>query len=86
MATNQTYNFYRLQGDFTGTASVNGGDYLRLLSEYGDGPSTPGYLSYFNLNGHSTIDYADKETFLSEYDESIHWTAGPGPVFMGGKF
>ena len=34
-------------------------------------------------NGDSSIDYADKEQFLSEYDESIHWTAGPGPVFMG---
>jgi methionine-rich copper-binding protein CopC len=59
MASNQTFTFHRLFGDFDGNGTVNNADYFQFKKAFGQTIGNPGYNALFDYDGNGVINNAD---------------------------
>lgn len=71
---NQTFTFWRLYGDFTGSGAVDLTDLLNLLNAYGATTGQADYAADMDSNGDGAINITDLLTFLNDYGMSATTT------------
>jgi hypothetical protein len=69
LAADQTLNFWRLFGDFYGTASVNNADKALFTQVYKG--LNPAYSSYFDYDGNGILNSTDVSAFNLDFGKSI---------------
>jgi hypothetical protein len=69
LSTDQTFNFWRLFGDFYGTASVTNAD-KTLFTQVSKGQA-PADLVYFDYDGNGILNSVDVNAFNADFGKSI---------------
>jgi PKD repeat protein len=69
LGSDQTYNFFRLFGDFYGTGTVTNADYSLFKTAYKGGAAA--YVSYFDFDGNGVIDVNDFNQFEADLGKSV---------------
>jgi hypothetical protein len=69
LASDQTLSFWRLFGDFYGTATVNNADRALFTQVYKG--QYAAYVQYFDYNGNGVLDSADTTAFGQDLGKSI---------------
>ena len=82
MASDKSFGFVRLYGDFDGNGKVTSGD-LSMLGNYsGTTNSSPNWLWYIDSNGDGMISFSDLLAISSREEESLS-AGSDGYLFVG---
>jgi hypothetical protein len=68
LASDSTFAFHRLFGDYDGNGTVNSVDYARLTNAFGAKQGTATYLSLFDYDGNGVINSADYAQFTRRFN------------------
>jgi hypothetical protein len=67
----QTFDFFRLFGDYDGNGIVNNADYFQFKKTYGLSSSSPSYNPIFDYDSNGIVNNADYFQFKSRYGLSV---------------
>jgi alpha-L-arabinofuranosidase len=74
-ASNQTFGFYRLYGDFFGAGTVNFSDLLLIAQTFNDAAGNPNYLWYVDEPGDGVVNFASLLALVQNFNATDHPTA-----------